>query len=192
MKPTSFAGLAITALLALAGLSACDNMQHQENVRAFVPSRRFANDSSARMPPAHTVSRSEFQPDDPVATGMLDGRWLAGIPVTLTRDFVIRGGDRYGIFCADCHGSDGGGLSIVVARGFPRPVSFDDPRIRGEPSGALFGAIGHGRGIMYGFADRIGPNDRWAIVAYIRALEKSRSATLAEVPEGERARLAEQ
>jgi mono/diheme cytochrome c family protein len=180
---------AAVCALAIVGLAACDNMQHQENLRAFVPSRHFANDSSARMPPEHTVSREAPGPDDPVTTGLREGQWLAGFPMKLTRDFVVRGGERYGIFCADCHGADGGGRGIVVARGFPQPPSFHTERDRNEPVGAIFGAISHGSGVMYGFADRIAPSDQWAIVAYIRALQKSRNATLAELPAGERARL---
>jgi hypothetical protein len=182
----------LAGVLAILGLAACDNMQHQENARAFVPSRRFADDSSARLPPPHTVARATPGPDDPVATGVRDGRWLEGFPMRLTRAFVVRGGERYGIFCADCHGTDGGGRGIVVARGFPQPVSFHAEAVRNEAAGALFGAIAHGRGAMYGFADRIPPSDRWAIVAYIRALQKSRDAILAEVAPAERARLSEQ
>jgi hypothetical protein len=177
------------AALAMLGLPACDNMQHQENVRAFEPSKFFADGSSARTPPPHTVSRNAAAPDDPLATGMQGGQWLKEFPMALGRAFVVRGGERYGIFCADCHGADGAGLGIVVARGFPRPRSFHDGKVRREPEGALFAAIGRGSGVMYGFADRIGPRDRWAIVAYIRALERTRDARLADVPAAERERL---
>ena len=177
------------AALAMLGLPACDNMQHQENVRAFEPSKFFADGSSARTPPAHTVSRDAPGPDDPLATGMKGGQWLKGFPMALERDFIVRGGERYAIFCADCHGADGAGMGIVVARGFPQPGSFHDGKVRREPEGALFAAITRGSGVMYGFADRIGPRDRWAIVAYIRALEKTRDARLADVPAAERERL---
>jgi hypothetical protein len=180
----------VAALMALS-LAACDNMQHQENSRAFAPSRQFANDSSARTPPPHTVSRTAPAPGDVLSTGLRDGHWITGFPIALTPGFVRRGGDRYDIFCSDCHGVDGAGLGIVVARGFPMPASFDEAKMRQEPSGALFAAISHGSGAMYGFADRINLRDRWAIVAYIRALQKSRNATLAEVPDAERVRLSE-
>jgi cytochrome c553 len=181
---------AAAPLLLLLGLAACDNMQHQENLRAFVPSRQFADDSSARVTPAHTVSRDAAAPDDPVATGMRHGQWLLNIPIRLTPAFVVRGGERYAIFCADCHGADGEGHGIVVARGFPKPASFDDPRIRQASAGALYGAVAGGSGVMYGFADRIDPLDRWAIVAYVRALQRSRRATLADIPPEERRLLA--
>jgi mono/diheme cytochrome c family protein len=101
----------------------------------------------------------------------------------------MRGGERFNIFCADCHGRDGYGLGIVVRRGFPRPLSFHDARVRAEPPGQLFDAITHGHGTMYGFSDRIDPRDCWAIVAYIRALQKSQNASLAELSADERGQL---
>jgi mono/diheme cytochrome c family protein len=185
MRPLAIPSMAAALLLVLLP-TACDNMQHQENVRAFEPSKVFADGSSARTPPAHTVSRDAAGPNDVRSTGMKGGQWLKGFPMTLDRDFVVHGGERYAIFCADCHGADGAGLGIVVARGFPRPKSFHDESVRQEPEGALFAAVSRGRGVMYGFADRVGTDDRWAIVAYIRALQRSRDARLADVPLGER------
>jgi cytochrome c553 len=173
-------------------LSSCDNMQHQESPRAFTPSKFFADGSSARMPPPHTVARAELMPNDPTATGLQDGRPLEAFPMKLTREFILRGEDRYSIFCSDCHGSDGEGRGIVVARGFPRPDSFFDARVKRALPGNIFREISNGSGVMYGFADRLSPSDRWAIVAYIRVLEKTRSAILSEVPESERARLSDQ
>lgn len=177
------------AALVLAALAACDNMKHQENVRAFEPSAQFADGSSARLPPAHTVARGEPDPEDPVSSGRRGGEWEIGFPIPLTRQLVTRGGERFQIFCADCHGEDGYGLGIVVRRGFPRPASFHDRRVRDEPAGLLFDAITHGHGVMYGFADRIGQDDRWAIVAYIRALQKSQDTPLAVLTVEERMKL---
>jgi hypothetical protein len=170
------------AAAALLGLAGCDNMQHQENVRPFEPSPGTPDGSSARIPPAHTVDRGAPAPEE--ASGDSVG---LGIPVPLSPAFVRRGGERYGIFCADCHGAAGEGDGIVVLRGFPRPRSFDDPSVRRESSRRLFDAVG--TGVMYGFADRITPADRWAIVAYVRALERSRNASVRDVPEAERGRL---
>jgi mono/diheme cytochrome c family protein len=166
----------------------CDNMQHQENVRAYQPSSFFADGASARTPPAHAVSRAEPPPDDPVAHGLRGGAWAAHIPLPVTRAFVERGGQRYAIYCAECHGADGYGQGIVVRRGFPAPPSFHGPRERAEPAGRLFEVITGGQGVMYGYGDRIVPADRWAIVAYIRALQKSQDATVAELSPAERRR----
>jgi mono/diheme cytochrome c family protein len=176
-------------LFAAALLAGCDNMQHQENARAYDPSKFFADGASARMPPAHTVARGDTGPDDPLGNGRIRGAWVAAFPVPLTRAMVERGGERYAIFCGECHGADGYGKGIVVRRGFPQPPSFHDASERAQPVGSVFDAVSRGRGIMYGFADRITATDRWAIVAYVRALQKSQAATLDDVPADERAAL---
>jgi mono/diheme cytochrome c family protein len=178
-------------LAALIGmlLAGCDNMKHQENVRAFEPSVQFADGASARKPPAHTVARGDLAPDDPIATGRSQGGWVSDPPVAMTRGLLDRGQDRFNIFCADCHGEDGYGTGIVVRRGFPQPASFHEDRLRAEPAGLLFDAISRGSGVMYGFGDRISPGDRWAIVAYIRALQKSQDASLAELAPEDRRKL---
>jgi cytochrome c553 len=176
-------------VLAAFAAAGCDNMQHQENVRAYQPTKFFADGSSARTPPAHTVARDDPAPNDPVAHGDLGGAWSRNIPLPVTRSFVERGGKRFAIFCAECHGADGYGQGIVVRRGFPAPPSFHGARERGEPAGWMFEVISKGHGVMYGYADRIVPADRWAIVAYIRALQKSQDATVAELSPAERGRL---
>jgi mono/diheme cytochrome c family protein len=172
---------------ALFVLGACDNMQHQENSRAGDPSAFFPDGASARVPPAHTVPRRA--PGNGAADGGRAGALQASIPVPVDLALVERGRDRYGIFCADCHGADGYGHGIVVLRGFPAPRSFHEPDVRAEPAGRVFEAISRGSGAMYGFGDRISPGDRWAIVAFVRALQRSQNATLADVPPGERERL---
>jgi mono/diheme cytochrome c family protein len=164
-------------------------MQHQENVRAYEPSKLFADGASARTPPRHTVSRDDPAPDDSVAHGRLGGAWATTVPLAITRTFVERGGQRYAIYCAECHGADGYGQGIVVRCGFPAPASFHGPRERDEPVGQMFEVISSGQGVMYGFGDRISPPDRWAIVAYIRALQKSQDATVADLSPDERRRL---
>lgn len=179
----------VFASLAFMALAGCDNMKHQENVRAFDPSTKFADGASARLPPLHTVARGVLAPDNPLTSGKEGGVWAVALPIPVTRELVMRGRERFEIFCADCHGEDGYGRGIVVMRGFPRPESFHDARLRGAPVGLLFGAVTRGHGIMYGFADRIGPSDRWGIVAYIRALQKSQNAAVAELSPDERAHL---
>jgi mono/diheme cytochrome c family protein len=189
----------ISGLIGLAGafslglaLAACDNMQHQENVRAFDPSTQFADGASARVAPAHTLSRGGSVPGDTFSSGLGNGGWAADLPLPLTRQLLVRGRERFTIFCADCHGDDGYGRGIVVRRGFPEPASFHDPGIRRQPAGRLFAAITRGSGIMYGFGDRIGSADRWAIVAYIRALQKSQDTSVSELSTDERRRLSPQ
>lgn len=189
MKTERCLSRALAALLLMAGLTGCDNLQHQENVRPFEASTHFADGASARHPPAHTVARGTPPPDDPVATGRKDGVLLTDIPLPLTRDLLERGRERFDVFCAPCHGEDGFGRGIVVRRGFPAPPSYQETWLLKAPAGHFFGVITHGIGRMYSLADRIEPRDRWAIVAYVRALQRSQHATLDDVPSPERQRL---
>ena len=189
MKAGRFLPRALAALLLAAGLTSCDNMKHQENVRPFAASAHFSDGASARHPPAHTVARGEPAPDDPVATGQKDGVALTEIPLPLTRDLLERGRERFNVFCAACHGEDGFGRGIVVWRGFPAPPSYQEPWLLKAPAGHFFRVITHGIGRMYPLADRIEPRDRWAIVAYVRALQRSQHATLDDVPSAERQQL---
>jgi mono/diheme cytochrome c family protein len=169
----------------------CDNMQHQQNSRAGDPSPFFADGSSARVPPPHTIPHGTSPSFDPRLGGDHGGAWQTSFPLTVDRALIERGRDRYAIFCADCHGADGYGRGIVVLRGFPAPRSFHDAEVRAKPAGEMFESISRGSGIMYGFGDRIAPQDRWALVAFIRALQRSQNATLADVPALERERLGE-
>jgi mono/diheme cytochrome c family protein len=192
MKPARSLAPSFAALLLAAGLAGCDNMQHQDNVRTFDASAHFADGASARHPPAHTVARGAPAPDDPVATGRKAGVLLTEFPVPLTRDLIQRGRDQFNVFCASCHGEDGYGRGIVVRRGFPAPPSFYEPGQREASAGHLYEVIIHGTGRMYPLADRIELRDRWAIVAYVRALQRSQHATPADLPAGELQRMAAQ
>ena len=176
-------GLAASVILS----AGCDNMQHQENVRAFEPSRATRDESSARLPPAHTAAWSTRTEGAGFLSGRQSGRWLERSPIRLTRELVERGAGRYGIFCVECHGGDGAGGGIVVLRGYPRPRPFSD--LAGEPLGEIFAAIGSGTGPMFGYADRISAEDRWAVSAYVRALGLSARASIGDVPDEERRKL---
>ncbi|MEO6992438.1 MAG: cytochrome c [Lacunisphaera sp.] len=175
----------LATLLVAAGLGGCDNMNHQRKVQTLGPSDHFANGASARQPPAHTVARSEPAPDDPVATGRKDGTLLTELPVPLTRALLERGQERFNLSCAPCHGEDGYGRGIIVLRGFPAPPAYSEPWLLKAPVGHFFAVISHGIGRMYPLADRITPTDRWAIVAYVRALQRSQYATKQDVPADE-------
>ncbi|QYM78804.1 cytochrome c [Horticoccus luteus] len=178
--------LAPALLLALAG---CDNMKDQANYRPLDPAPHFANGTAIVRPPAHTVARGSPPPGDPVTTGFHDGQPLAHSPVPFTRDLLLRGRDRFNIYCIVCHGEDGYGRGIVVRRGFPPPPSYHENRLRAAPDGHLFDVMTRGYGAMLPYSDRLSPQDRWAIVGYIRALQLSQHATLADVPATARAAL---
>lgn len=185
MKAEISNGRVLAALLIAVGLCGCDNMNHQRKVRTFASSDHFANGASARQPPAHTVARGSPAPDDPVATGKKDGELLTELPVPLTRALLERGQERFNISCAACHGEDGDGRGIVVLRGFPAAPAYSEPWLLKAPVGHFFKVITHGIGRMYPLADRITPDDRWAIVAYVRALQRSQYATKQDVPADE-------
>jgi mono/diheme cytochrome c family protein len=178
--------LAQGAALLASILAGCDNMKHQDSVRPLDASSHYADGASARHPPAHTVARGEMAPDDPVATGQKDGVPLSELPVPFTRPLLERGRQRFDIFCAPCHGADGYGQGIVVRRGFPAPPSYLEPWLLKAPAGHLYGVITGGIGRMYPLADRIEPRDRWAIVAYVRALQRSQRAAQGDLSAEER------
>jgi mono/diheme cytochrome c family protein len=105
-----------------------------------------------------------------------------GPPPALSLALLQRGRERYDIACAPCHAATGEGDGMIVQRGFPAPPPLDDPRIVAEPTRHYVDVIADGYGIMYSFAERVAPRDRWAIAAYIRALQRARSGAVAEVP----------
>jgi mono/diheme cytochrome c family protein len=164
-------------------------MVHQPRVNPLSENNFFDNASGARPLPAHTVARGQLEEDDTFYTGLTNGHLVAVLPVAVTRELLARGRERFEIYCAVCHGRTGEGNGIVVQRGFPRPPSFHEQRLREAPAGHFFDVIRNGYGVMYSYAARVEPKDRWAIVAYIRALQLSRRATPEDLPSGERAKL---
>jgi len=171
------------------GVAACDNMKDQANLRPMVASRQFPDGASSRPLPAHTVARGQPAVNDPLITGFRDGVELAHSPVAFTPELLARGRERFNIYCAVCHGEDGYGTGIVVRRGFPAPPSLHDERLRQTPDGHVFDVMTRGFGVMLPYVDRIEPRDRWAIVGYVRALQRSQHATLVDVPESQRRQL---
>jgi cytochrome c len=142
--------------------------------------------------PAHTVARGSPAPGDPVFTGFQDGQPLAKIPLPVTAELLARGRERFDIYCAVCHGRDGYGQGIVVRRGFPAPPSYHQDRLRDAPDGHFYDVVTRGYGAMLPFADRLTPPDRWAVVAYVRALQLSQHSALSELPPAEQTQFAKQ
>jgi mono/diheme cytochrome c family protein len=172
--------LALAALLLLA--SGCSNMKKQPNARTDDPSKHFPDGTSSRLPPANTVAHGST---DRLGAEAFDNHALESVttlPVPLTRELLARGQERYTIYCAVCHGADGYGAGIVPRRGFPHPPSFHDDRLRQANIGHFVDVMTNGYGMMYPYRDRVTESDRWAIAAYIRALQRSQHATLADVP----------
>lgn len=180
MRPRTHFSLAMAAVAL--GFAGCDNMRDQPNHRPLESEVRRSDGTALIRRAEHRVARGAPPADDPFITGFRDGAPLLQSPVTFSKEVLERGRERFGIYCAVCHGADGYATGIVVRRGFPAPPSYHQDRLRAAPDGHLFDVITRGYGVMLPLADRITPADRWAVVAYIRALQRSQHATLADVP----------
>jgi len=165
-------------LLAAICLTACEqNMDVQPKYSQYSRAPAFRG-GVLRNPPMGVVAR-----DDPARDLAVKNR------PALTAALLARGSERFGIFCSPCHGAGGDGNGIIVQRGMPRPTSYHDDRLRAADDQHFFDVITNGYGAMYSYASRVPPEDRWAIVAYIRALQLSRHASIEDVPPEQRAQL---
>jgi hypothetical protein len=179
------AGLAVVSLI-----SACRrDMQVQPKYIALSPSAFFVDNRSARPIPAHTIARGHLNDDDAFHTGAVNGVFLGTIPTAITHQLLERGRQRFNIFCTPCHGPLGDGDGMVARRGFKVPANFHTDRLRQAPPGYLFQVISNGYGAMPDYDNQIHVADRWAIIAYIRALQLSQDATVADVPPPDRKKL---
>ncbi|MBK8048250.1 MAG: c-type cytochrome [Anaerolineales bacterium] len=128
------------------------------------------------------MARGQLRLDAQRYTGRVDNKLTESFPFTVTLAVLERGRDRYDIFCAPCHGFVGDGNGPVIRYGMKTPTSFHDPEMRDEPAGFYFETITDGTRVMPAYGARVAPDDRWAIVAYIRALQLSQNANAAQVP----------
>jgi cytochrome c553 len=147
------------------------------------------NQMASRPLVMHTVARGQLQEDEAFYTGKIGTNLVTTFPMPITRELLERGRERFDIYCSVCHGRTGGGNGMIVQRGFPVPPSYHIDRLRQAPVGHFFDVMTQGYGIMYSYAERVKPEDRWAIAAYIRALQLSQNMKLAELPSSERAKL---
>jgi mono/diheme cytochrome c family protein len=154
-------------------LAGCDlSMTQQRKFKTYSPASLWSDGTSARPLPAHTVA----QGDVARAAGEKS-------PPPVDDALLARGRARFDVYCAPCHGLAGDGDGIIVAHGFPRPPSYHIDRLVAAPTQHFVDVITRGYGVMYAYADRVDPHDRWAIAAYIRALQLTRRATVAQVPD---------
>ena len=167
-------------------------MHDQPKYRPLRGSELFADKRSARPLVEGTVARGTLREDTLFFTGKTADGFAVEIPVKVTAELLTRGQSQFQVFCAPCHGRTGRGDGMVVQRGFKQPSSFHVDRLRQMPIGYFFDVISIGFGAMPDYAEQILPRDRWAIVAYIRALQLSQNAPLADVPEEERRALLEE
>jgi hypothetical protein len=171
-------------LTAIALLSACRiDMHVQPRQNPLSRSDFFSDQRSARPPVEGTVARGQLHEDSYFYTGKIGGNPGDAMPFPVTKEVLLRGEERFNIFCAPCHSRLGDGNGFVTSRGFSkRPPSFHIARLEKAPLGYFYDIISEGFGVMPDYASQIPPQDRWDIVAYVRALQLSQNATRADVP----------
>jgi hypothetical protein len=174
-----FLGLSAAILsVAASGCKIEQDMAHQPKDRPLAPSTFFDDGRSERPILENTVARGSIADDDLVVP-----KESNAFPLPLTPQLLKRGQERYKIYCTPCHGVQGDGNGMVAMRGMKHPPSFHEPpRLREVPNGYLYDVITNGFGAMLGYSAQIPPSDRWAIVAYIRALQLSRHAPVSDLP----------
>lgn len=181
---------ALAAALFLVLAPGCRQDMHDQP--KYVPLRQssfFGDERSARPLVPGTVARGHLHDDALLYTGKINGADATVFPLVPDARVMARGQERYDIYCSPCHGRTGQGDGMVVRRGFRRPPTFHQDRLRNAPIGHLFDVITNGFGAMPDYATQIRAEDRWAIVVYMRALQLSEHATLADVAEGKRSEL---
>ncbi len=167
-------------LVLLAALAACGgalagcglSMTEQRKLATYAPTALWPDGTSARPLPDYVVAQGDVERAEAEKT-----------PPSVSDALLARGQQRFDIFCAPCHGLAGDGDGIIVAHGFPRPPSYHVDRLVAASAQHFYDVITKGYGVMFSYGDRVPPHDRWAIAAYIRALQLSRRATIAEVPD---------
>ncbi len=180
----------VVALALAALLAGCrQDMHDQPKYRPLRPSAFFQDGRSARPLIPGTVAHGQLGEDATYLTGKSEGQYLTEVPLPATDHLLRRGRERFDIYCSPCHDRAGTGNGMIVQRGFRRPPSLHIDRLRQVPDGYLFEVISQGFGVMPAYAAQIPVDDRWAVAAYVRALQLSQNATLADVPARERARL---
>jgi len=164
-------------------------MRNQPRYEPYEATNFFPDGRSERPLIDDTVARGDARLDDLLYSGMVDGSYAKEFPFPLTRKDLVRGQERYNIYCSPCHGLTGEGDGIVVQRGFKQPPTFNQDRLRDAAPGYFYYAIDHGFGSMPSYANRIPVHDRWLIVAYIEALQLSQHAPVTALPQEDVAKL---
>ena len=188
MRPLIGAALLLAAL----GAAACQQQMADQPEYRYRPLARttfFGDERSARPVEPGTVARGHLDADQAYYTGMVNGQPVTDRKVPLTLQLLKRGQERFNIFCSPCHGRTGYGNGMIVQRGFLHPPSYHIDRLRQAPIGHFFEVPTNGFGAMPSYAAQVPVQDRWAIAAYIRALQLSQNAPLAAVPPAERQKL---
>jgi hypothetical protein len=186
--------LQVACALAAMCLVGCeeDPMLRRGRIKPLKPTEFFADGRSTRSPLPGTIARGQLPQDVAYHSGRTpDGQWIQHAPIPLTLEVLRRGQERFNAFCAPCHGQIGDSNGMIVLRGFSTPPTFHSDRMRQVPDGHVFDVISDGYGKMPAHRHQIPVADRWAIIAYMRALQRSQHATLDDVPAERRSDLME-
>ena len=172
------------------------DMDHQAKYKPQASSKFFADGRADRPIPAGTVPYGRdaakadpafLKADDFRYAGKAaDGSFARGFPVEVNHELLVRGQGRFNIYCAPCHGPLGDGNGITKSYGMAVTPTYHDDRLRAMAEGEIFNTITNGKNTMMPYADKLSPDDRWAVIAYVRALQRARHATVADVPADQR------
>ena len=166
-------------------------MHNQPKYIPLRDSALFANGSSARPLVEDTVARGTLEDDEAFFTGKQGGAEITELPIPLTKELLDRGEQRFNIYCSPCHDMAGTGQGMIVRRGYRQPPSYHIDRLRQAPIGHFFDVMTNGFGAMPDYRAQVAPRDRWAIAAYVRALQLSQHAAAAEIPAEDRQKLSQ-
>jgi mono/diheme cytochrome c family protein len=188
---TKLRALVVACCLAAGLLTAgCrQDMHDQPKFKPYAKSEFFADRRSARPLVDGTIARGHLRDDAVLYTGKADGQPVAAFPFAVTAEVMARGQERFDIFCSPCHGRTGAGDGMIVRRGYRKPPTFHQDRLRQAAPGYTFDVITSGFGAMPDYAQQIPVRDRWAIAAYVKALQRSQHAAADRLPAEGRAAL---
>jgi cytochrome c553 len=173
--------------LALLLVGCRQDMHDQPKLEPLEASTLFGDGSGSRPTVEGTVARGQLREDQLLYTGRTaEDQFATDLPMPLTRELLERGQSRFDAFCSPCHGRVGDGMGMIVQRGFKRPNSFHDQRLVDSPVGYYFNVMTNGFSQMSSYAAQISPNDRWAIAAYIKALQLSQSVSVERLSAADR------
>jgi len=182
LRNAAFACLLFTFAFSQAGCTRKGEFQalsmwNESRLKPYEPGQGLGGVGARRQIPVGTVAQGDLVPQ---TARTADNKLTTTFPQPVTKAILERGQERYNVYCSPCHGLLGNGAGVVAKRGFPHPPDYALKRLREAPVGHFYEVITYGYGIMYPYADRVAPNDRWAIVAYIRALQAARKETPAQ------------
>lgn len=198
LRATLLVSVAVAASLALAGCRLPQKMADQPQFDPLERSAFFPDGASSRPLVEGTVVSPRVEgtlaqigsgPNELFDSGREGGQFSDNFPLPLTPELMARGKERFEIYCTPCHGRVGEGNGMIVARGYKRPPSYHSDALRSRKNGYIFDVITNGFGVMPAYRSQVPPADRWAIIAYVRALQLSQNATIADVPSADRASL---